>query len=471
MGLYDTFRFNGGPTLYGPNKTAVTADVLEIGFIFAALILFVSLIIVLPSVRGKEIVFTAIKIFVGVFITAGIFLANFGQEWESAYLHTKTQYRSGIKKEIEADIGVKIGLRSVNITLKTDPVEQVLEVGIQTETINYNERFSWNQPGWTLGRIGFGQYAGLFNRQFRDAQVKGLPYPILWIAEYFTIDGEGIRWGRHYLQAGYFTHIAIWTAFPLWIISLIVFPLVVRYGGYFMTMTGGVMLLGNIIYASIRNRNDLVIPFEDGKLEFHWGSTFYLNLVVGMICVILGVIVVVMDMFFKEYLATFLDIDVIQDYQEYYASGEELANAGVKVITHDRPTGKSIYSRARPEMANGHTKAITNDRSAQDPERLPSDDMDDPDEVYENPEVVQRLFRKKVGWATRGTIVARIAKSRKTKPRPTPTFTNDAHDDDADGLYANTQDAASIRAVRFQGQENVAFEEDDDKSKKRYSKA
>ena len=62
-----------------------------------------------------------------------------------------------------------------------------------------------------------------------------------------------------------------------------------------------------------------------------------------------------------------------------------MANAGVKVITHDRPTGKSIYSRARPEMANGHTKAITNDRSAQDPERLPSDDMDDPDEVYENP--------------------------------------------------------------------------------------
>ena len=55
MGLYDTFRFNGGPTLYGPNKTAVTADVLEIGFIFAALILFVSLIIVLPSVRGKEV--------------------------------------------------------------------------------------------------------------------------------------------------------------------------------------------------------------------------------------------------------------------------------------------------------------------------------------------------------------------------------------------------------------------------------
>ena len=52
--------------------------------------------------------------------------------------------------------------------------------------------------------------AGLVNRQFREAQRKGLPYPILWIAEYFTIDGEGIRWGRHYRQAGYYTHIVMW---------------------------------------------------------------------------------------------------------------------------------------------------------------------------------------------------------------------------------------------------------------------
>ncbi len=52
--------------------------------------------------------------------------------------------------------------------------------------------------------------AGEFNQEYRAAQMKGLPYPILWIAEYFTIDGEGIRWGRHYLQAGFYTHILLW---------------------------------------------------------------------------------------------------------------------------------------------------------------------------------------------------------------------------------------------------------------------
>ena len=45
-------------------------------------------------------------------------VCNFGQEWEVAEIHTVTQYRAGLREEIDADIGVKIGLRSVNITLK-----------------------------------------------------------------------------------------------------------------------------------------------------------------------------------------------------------------------------------------------------------------------------------------------------------------------------------------------------------------
>ena len=58
--------------------------------------------------------------------------------------------------------------------------------------------------------ILFNFVAGMFNREFREGQQKGLPYPILWIAEYFVLDGEGVRWGRHYRQAGYYSHIMMW---------------------------------------------------------------------------------------------------------------------------------------------------------------------------------------------------------------------------------------------------------------------
>ena len=39
-------------------------------------------------------------------------------EWETAEIETKTLYKAFSPKEIEAHIGMKIGLRGVNITMK-----------------------------------------------------------------------------------------------------------------------------------------------------------------------------------------------------------------------------------------------------------------------------------------------------------------------------------------------------------------
>jgi dual oxidase maturation factor 1 len=47
-------------------------------------------------------------------------VVNYGQEWEVAEAHNvPTQYRAGLINEIHANIGIKIGLRSINITLKS----------------------------------------------------------------------------------------------------------------------------------------------------------------------------------------------------------------------------------------------------------------------------------------------------------------------------------------------------------------
>jgi hypothetical protein len=52
--------------------------------------------------------------------------------------------------------------------------------------------------------------AGVLQQSFRQAQNRGLPLPILWVVDYFTIDGEGLRYGRHYRTAGWYAHIAMW---------------------------------------------------------------------------------------------------------------------------------------------------------------------------------------------------------------------------------------------------------------------
>lgn len=357
-GFFDGWRHVPFPTQYKANFTPVTADVLEAGLIYATVILAFSFLLILPGFRKSERFTAFVRIVIAIFILSCIILCNFGQEWEVSKVKTKTQYRAGLRGDINASIGVNIGLRSVNITLKGLPDKvQVLEHGRVNETVDYNERFSWENEGWVLGRGGFGPYAGHFNQEFRKHQRRGSPYPILWIAEYFTLDGEGIRWGRHYLQAGYYTHIMLWTAFSLWLLSLILFNMVPRYGGYFSIATGVCMLIGNIIYSTYRNANQLVIPFDEGKLHFHWGWCFWLCLVTGILCVVIGVVVIIMDVFFSEKLADFFNVDITQDYDEIYYDPSELmaqtsaAGASRPLVAPDSPTaGTSSYNIEQVEL-------------------------------------------------------------------------------------------------------------------------
>jgi len=76
------------------------------------------------------------------------------------------------------------------------------------------------------------------------------------------------------------------TAFCCWIIANILFFMNPRLGAYMTMIMGGFMLVGNILWASIRNFNDLVIPFDNHEvgpveLEPHYGWCFWLNMVAG----------------------------------------------------------------------------------------------------------------------------------------------------------------------------------------------
>ncbi len=39
---------------------------------------------------------------------------------------------------------------------------------------------------------------------------KGLPYPILSVIEYLSVDRAGFKWGRQYRLSGYYTSILLW---------------------------------------------------------------------------------------------------------------------------------------------------------------------------------------------------------------------------------------------------------------------
>ncbi|XP_070564580.1 dual oxidase maturation factor 1-like [Ptychodera flava] len=309
MAPYQAFRQYGLPAYYPENKTAVTVDVVLAGICCAIFILALSFIVIIPGMRNRERISYVIRIGISLYIGAAILLANFGQDWETAEIKTKTQYKAFISKEIKASIGVKIGLRSVNVTLKGEPVNQV------GEQIDYNERFTWV---WDQGRIGFGPFAGEISREFREAQWKGLPYPIIWIAEYFVLDGENIRWGRSYRTAGFFTHLCLWFAFPLWLLTIVLFGIIVRYGAYFLFINGTVLLLANLLFATLRWGPELTIPFKDAVIQFQYGWCFWVTLITGFLCIVLGGLILLLDYYLPAEVATFFGHDVIENYEECF---------------------------------------------------------------------------------------------------------------------------------------------------------
>ncbi|KAK7493337.1 hypothetical protein BaRGS_00015463, partial [Batillaria attramentaria] len=414
-GVYSAFRENGAPTFYEAMHTPWEADVLVSGLIFAFVILATSFFLVLPGIRGKERLFTFIRITVSLFIGAVILTANFSMTWEVAEVATKTKYKAGTGAEIEAEVGVQIGLRGINVTLKGEPEYQL------NETINYNEHFSWE---WRQGRLGFGPTAGRFQQEYRAAQFRGLPLPILWVAEYFTFDGEGIRWGRHYRQAGWYSHILLWLAFPLWLLTNILFFVLLRYGAYFLAMTGAVMITANIIWATLRNVNDLVIPFTDkNMLVFSYGGTFWVNLITGIICVILGAVVFFMDLRFPRHIALFFNVDVIQDSEEVQVEKEE----PVEVAKDDEededvePTQNGEASRG----ANGHQ-----------PPPVPDEEPTD-DDIYEAQDVIVQMPQE---MRPTRRFTSRFQKPRRRPPPPPPTRPAVQEEDDDQDDYQNMQD-------------------------------
>ncbi|CAG2177345.1 unnamed protein product [Oppiella nova] len=214
-------------------------------------------------------------------------------KWETDSVDALVQYKAGTGAHVNVSIGLDIGLRGI-------PEKQL------GETINYNEHYSWE---WSQGRVGFGPQAGIFHQQYRYSQYKGLPNAILWVAE---------------------------LSVPLFVLSLILFQMVIQYGALFLLMTGSCLISANILYSMLRNPIPLRIPFEhyiSGQTVFlapHYSLCYYLNLINGIFCLFLGVIAFFSDLRFPDETAEFFGIDVLQSYEDYFADVKDVPNIRVK---------------------------------------------------------------------------------------------------------------------------------------------
>ncbi|XP_043214471.1 uncharacterized protein LOC122377924 isoform X3 [Amphibalanus amphitrite] len=199
---------------------------------------------------------------------------------------------------MQANLGAHIGLNHVNITMNAAP-----SAGPNVD-VAFNERFRWNRPTQ-------------MREEYRAALVKGLPYPILTVAEHLSANSEGFDWGPKLRTAGYYTSIVIWTSFASWLLMNLMLLTVPRYGAYMMVVTGALMCVACALYSTLKPSHLMAIRLEDAVLRISLGWQFYLVLLAGILCTGVGVLAAIMDLLHPHSFSTILEVDFGTPYDRH----------------------------------------------------------------------------------------------------------------------------------------------------------
>ncbi|ELV09792.1 dual oxidase maturation factor 1 [Tupaia chinensis] len=280
--LGHTYPFYAGPKPTFPMDTTLAVIVT---IFLTALVTF---IVILPGIRGKMRLFWLLRVVTSLFIGAAILAVNFSSEWSVGQVGTNTTYKAFSSKWISADVGLQVGLGGVNITLTGTPVQQL------NETIDYNEEFTWR-----LGESYAAEYA--------KALEKGLPDPVLVLAEKFTPQSPcGLH--HQYRLAGHYASATLWVAFLCWLLAnvMLCMPVLV-YGGYMLLATGTFQLLALLCFSMASSSPHCPLHLGTAVLHIHHGPAFWATLSTGLLCVLLGLLMVVAHRMQPHRLKTFFN--------------------------------------------------------------------------------------------------------------------------------------------------------------------
>ncbi|XP_023139888.2 dual oxidase maturation factor 1 [Amphiprion ocellaris] len=287
-------------------RTAFIFSTRLLTIILVFLVVAVGLLLILPGIRGKSRVFWMFRIIISLFIGAVIVALNFTSDWAEASVTTNATYKSFSNAVINADIGLHVGLYGINVTLKGNPVVQF------NETINYNEVFSWHD---TMAEV------------YEDALERGLPNPILYIAEKFTLTSPcGLIF--QYRYSGRYASATLWTAFCCWMLANILFSMpVILYAGYMMIATAAFIFFSMASFSTIMNVPQCVFSIGTASFEAEYSRSFWLALATGVLCTIIGILVVMFDFLVPEKIKEVFSVDMDSDEDDDVSYGEGYMNS------------------------------------------------------------------------------------------------------------------------------------------------
>ncbi|XP_054244079.1 dual oxidase maturation factor 2 [Indicator indicator] len=278
--------FDGIYPFYPQKRKAAVFDISIIMVIMVFLTLACSFLLIIPGIRGRARLYWTLRVLLSLAVGVVIVVVQFTGDWQSGWVRANTSYKSFSPALVSAEVGVHVGLAGVNITLLGAPVGQL------NETIDYNEFFSWG-----LGAD--------YEQSYVAGLQKGLPSPILYVAEKFRARSPCGMQGQ-YRGAGRYASISLWVAFCTWLLSNLLFSMpALVYGGYILLLTGAFLSLSLLSFYTISPSLPCPIHFGPAALCTAYGGSFWLTLAVGLLCLAAGVAVVLLHRFKSDLLKTF----------------------------------------------------------------------------------------------------------------------------------------------------------------------
>uniref|UniRef100_A0A3Q3FK43 Dual oxidase 2 n=1 Tax=Labrus bergylta TaxID=56723 RepID=A0A3Q3FK43_9LABR len=268
--------------------------------ILVFLVLALSLLLILPGIRGKSRLFWTFRIIISLFIGVVIVALNFTCNWAEAKMTTNATYKSFSNAVVNAEIGLHVGLYGINVTLKGNPIVQL------NETIDYNEMFRWHD---TIEKI------------MRKLWRKVSPAP-----SYFQEDT---------------------TAFCSWLLANILFSMpVILYAGYMMMATAAFIFFSMASFSNISSVPQCVFSIGTDSFKTEYSHSFWLALATGLLCTIIGILVVILNFVMPEKMKEAFSVGVDSYEDEDVSYGEGYLNAAfLDRVTSSTLTAKTKVSR------------------------------------------------------------------------------------------------------------------------------
>ncbi|XP_019389491.1 PREDICTED: dual oxidase maturation factor 1-like [Crocodylus porosus] len=164
----------------------------------------------------------------------------------------------------------------IGAVILRNPVNQI------NETISYNEHFSWS----------FGED---YDLSYNEGLERGLPHPILYVAEKFTPNSPCGVHGQ-YRISGHYASLTLWAAFCTWLLSNVLFSMpILLYGGYIFVLTALLLICSLLFFTVARHFPMCNIRFGSASLQIGYGGSFWLTLATGLLCFLLGLAVILMN--------------------------------------------------------------------------------------------------------------------------------------------------------------------------------